>query len=77
MTDTLTPGEAADYYQQLTGKPLKRQRIQQLAERGDIASEIVERTIRERRIPRAEIERLVREGLPDRGKGGRPRKEQP
>jgi hypothetical protein len=72
---SLTPSEAAELYEHLSGSPLRRQRIQQWCERGDIASKLVTVTRQERRIPRSEIERLVREGLPDRGAGGRPRKD--
>lgn len=72
--DKLTPGEAAALYEELTGRELRRQRIQQLARRGDIEAEVVEVVITETLIPRREIERLAREGLPHRGKGGRPRK---
>ena len=67
----LTATEASRYYEALTGQPLSKQRFSQWARRGDVASALVVRI--ETRVPTAEIDRLIRDGLPNRGKGGRPR----
>lgn len=70
----LTPSQADDRYRALTGKPARRQLWHQWAARGDIRSTRV-LVISERvYIPAEEVERVAREGQPDRGKGGRPRK---
>lgn len=69
----LSPVQCAELYEQLTGRPLKYQRFQQWAKRGDVRSEI--EVFTRAMIPASEVERLVREGLPDRGVGGRPRKD--
>ncbi len=71
---TLTPKAAAELFEQLTGRAVKRQQLQQLADRGDIPFEEHEITVRVRMFSPSDIERLAREGLPNRGAGGRPRK---
>lgn len=67
----LTATEASRYYEQITGRELRKQHFSRWAQRGDIAATLVARI--ETRVSPAEVERLAREGLPDRGTGGRPR----
>lgn len=75
--DKLTPSQAAEYLA-ARGLTLRRQSIQQLCEATEahpvpvLESELVEVTILQRQITRESLDRLLKEGLPDRR--GRPRK---
>lgn len=75
--DALSPSQASELYHALTGQPLNRQRWHQWAARGDVQARAETITMTQLLIPAAEVLRLAQEGLPDRGKGGRPRKEKP
>jgi len=62
--DWLTTTEAAELLARLTGRPLRRQRLQQLCSEGQLVYRDMEIVRHERRISRDSIERLAREGLP-------------
>lgn len=68
----LTPTQAAERYERLTGKPTRRQLWQQMAAENQIKSMVEVRQVEYTLIPASEVERLAREGLPQR-KPGRPR----
>jgi len=71
----LSPAAATALFTQLTGRPLRRQRWQQWAARGDVRSRRQVIVVEVAMIDAADVRRLAREGLPNRGKGGRPRKD--
>ncbi|MCB1186703.1 pentapeptide repeat-containing protein [bacterium] len=62
--DWLTTTEATELLAHLTGRPLRRQRLQQLCSEGQLVYRDMEVVRHERRISRESIERLAREGLP-------------
>ena len=72
VSGNLTPTQASELYERLTGIRTKRQRWQQWASRGDVAATTETITVTRTLIPAAEVKRLAREGLPNRGVGGRP-----
>ncbi|MCB1215898.1 pentapeptide repeat-containing protein [bacterium] len=68
--DWLTSTEAAELLSRLTGRPLRRQRLQQLCSEGRLVYRDMEVVRHERRISRASIEQLARTGLPRERSGG-------
>ena len=62
--DWLTTTEETELLARLTGRPLRRQRLQQLCSEGQLVYRDMEIVRHERRISRDSIERLAREGLP-------------
>jgi hypothetical protein len=71
----LTPAVAARVLSAQTGVPVSAQAVRHLCNQGELAArEVIVRKL-ERRIERHSLLDLIRRGLPEKNKGGRPRQD--